>query len=66
MIITKKPTRLDLLKVVTKLQMLVGEASTFHGNDRDPNGFEKGQQALSEAFDLCLAARNFDPPTDVH
>lgn len=61
--VTKKPTRKDFLKILSELQKLVGQAHGFHGNDRDPNGFEKGQKVLDEAFSLCLAARSFDPPT---
>lgn len=60
--ITKKPSRGDLIKVVTELQRLIGKAQVCHGNDRNPNGFEQGQKALDEAFDLCLSARAFDPP----
>lgn len=62
--ITKKPTRKDLLEVVTELQRLVGTAMSQHGNDRDPSGFEKGQRALQQAHELCIQARSFDPPTD--
>lgn len=62
--ITKKPTRKELLQVITELQRLVSAARTHHGNDRDPNGFEKGQNKLTEAFELCVQARSFDPPTD--
>lgn len=62
--ITKKPSRRDLLKVVTELQTLISRAHTLHGNDRNPNGFEQGQKTLDKAFDLCLKARSFDPPTD--
>jgi hypothetical protein len=60
--ITKKPSRKQLLKVIVELQDLIGKAQARHGNDRDPNGFEKGQKLLEEAFQLCLEARQFDPP----
>lgn len=63
--IAKKPTRKDLMKVITELQKLIGTAMSRHGNDRDPNGFEKGQIALEQAHNLCIEARSFDPPTDV-
>lgn len=63
--ITKKPTRKDLLKVVTELQRLIGRGMACHGNDRDPHGFEKGNNALQEAHNLCIAARSFDPPADM-
>ncbi len=58
----KRPHRRDLLKVITKLQTLIGKAQALHGNDRNPNGFEQGQDTLNEAFNLCLDARSFDPP----
>jgi len=62
LVIDSKPTRAQLLRVVAELQSLIGEASAAHGNDRDPDGFEKGQAALRKAFGLCVAARRFDPP----
>jgi hypothetical protein len=62
--VTKKPSRKELLKVITELQKLVGTAMHTHGNDRDPNGFERGQKALERAHELCIQARAFDPPTD--
>lgn len=62
--ITKKPSRKDLLRVITELQTLIGTAMSRHGNDRDPHGFEKGQRALEQAHNLCIEARAFDPPTD--
>lgn len=62
MIVRKRPTRRDLLLVITQLQGWVGEAAALHGNDRDPNGFERGQAALRRAFALCVEARSFDPP----
>lgn len=63
-VLHKKPTRRDLLKVITELQRLIGSASTLHANDRNPMGFEDGQKRLQEAFDLCLEARKFDQPTE--
>lgn len=65
MIVSKKPTRRDLLKVVTELQALISKGRSLHGNDRNPHGFEQGQNVLQEAFELCIAARSFDPPTDI-
>lgn len=62
--VTRKPTRKDLLRVITELQNLVGQAMGTHANDRDRNGFEKGQKVLEEAHELCIRARAFDPPTD--
>ncbi len=60
----RRPTRRDLLVVVGRLQDLVGSALICHGNNRDPDGFEKGQQVLQEAFDLCTEARSQDPPIE--
>lgn len=60
----KKPNRRDLLIVITRLQGLIGQAMSLHGNDRDPHGFEKGQKLLNEAHTLCIEARGFDPPLD--
>jgi hypothetical protein len=60
----KKPSRRDLLKVITTLQHLIGTAMQNHGNDRNPNGYEAGQKALEQAHELCIQARSFDPPTD--
>lgn len=61
--IESKPNRRQLLRVIGELQDLIGRANALHANDRDPNGFEKAQAALDEAFQLCLDARSFDPPT---
>lgn len=63
--VIKKPTRRDLLKVVTELQTLISKGRSLHANDRNPHGFEQGQNVLQEAFELCISARSFDPPTDV-
>lgn len=63
--ITKKPSRRDLLKVITELQTLISRGRSLHANDRNPHGFEQGQNVLNEAFELCIAARSFDPPTDI-
>lgn len=62
--LAKKPTRKDLLAVITELQNLVGTAMSAHANDRDPAGFEKGQKALEQAHELCILARSYDPPID--
>lgn len=62
--ITKKPSRRELLKVVSELQDLIGEAVAAHANDRDPDAFVKVQTPLEKAFELCIQARSFDPPTD--
>lgn len=51
--------------VITELQGLIGRAMARHGNDRDRDGYEKGQKLLEQAHELCIQARTFDPPTDV-
>lgn len=60
-VLKKKPTRRELLMGITRLQNLVGKAMSCHGNDRDPNGFEKGSRHLEEAHHLCIELRSFDP-----
>ena len=60
--IIKRPTRRQLLQVITELQEIIGEAAIAHGNDRNPNGFEQGQKKLKEGFNLCILARSYDPP----
>ena len=60
--LSKKPDRRTLLRVVNELQNLIGEAQMHHRNDRDPDGFEKGNNKLDAAFELCIAARRHDPP----
>lgn len=62
--VNKKPNRKEMLAIITELQLLIGKAIGLHGNDRDPNGYEKGQKILEEAHQLCIEARSFDPPTD--
>lgn len=62
--ITKKPSRRELLKVVSELQDLIGDAIGAHANDRDPDAFVKVQTPLESALELCIQARSFDPPTD--
>jgi hypothetical protein len=60
---TKKPSRKDLLKVIEHLQGLIGAAHQLHANDRNPMGFEEGQNKLEEAHELCILARSFDKPS---
>ncbi|AMR77980.1 hypothetical protein [Cupriavidus nantongensis] len=62
--IAKKPTRRELLQVITELQDLIGKAMARHGNDRDRDGYEMRQKYLEQAHELCIEARSFDPPTD--
>lgn len=63
--ITKKPSRNDLLKIVTLLQTMISNGRSLHANDLNPHGFEQGQKVLQDAFELCIKARSFDPPTDI-
>ena len=62
----RRPSRRDLLIVISELQGLISQAISAHGNDRDPDGFEKGQRGLAMAFEACVLARSFDSPTDGH
>jgi hypothetical protein len=59
--ITRKPSRKQLLLAIGELQTLIGDAIALHNNDRNRHGFEQGQKALAEAFELCIDARSFDP-----
>lgn len=56
-----KPTHDDLLRVIGQLQNLIGHAKGNYGNDQNPDGFERGQDALDEAFELCIDARGHFP-----
>lgn len=62
--VKKKPTRKDFLKILGELQRLIGKAKGLHANDRNPMGFEYGQNALEEAHELCISASQFDPPVE--
>ena len=55
-----------IVHMVGEMQNLIGYAHGNHQNDRDPDGFEKAQKALGEAFDLCVQIRGmYDPlPAD--
>ena len=57
----RRLTRRELLVVIARLQSLCGEAMMGYGNDRDPNGFEKGQTALKVLHALCIDAAGRDP-----
>ena len=43
-----------MIIVVGELQSLIGRAKESHYNDKDPHGFQKGQEALKEAFEICI------------
>ena len=59
-----KPTRRDLLIAIHKLQGIIDEAHTAHGNDRNPHGFQEGQEALERGQKLCHHILAKDPPMD--
>lgn len=51
-----------LLIVISEIQGLAGKAWASHQNDRDPHGFEEGQDALLEISKLCVEATDdYDP-----
>lgn len=43
-----------LITVISTIRGLIGRARASHENDRDPMGFSKGQNALEEAFNICV------------
>ncbi len=58
-----KPTRRDLIALLSWAANQAGCARNYHGNDRDNNGFEKGQDKLREIENRMFeAAGHFDPP----
>lgn len=62
----RRPTRRDLLVVIARLQDHIGRAQGYHGNDRDPDGFERGQEELKAAERLCHEAAAQDRPVKVN
>ena len=44
----------DLLRVITKLQDAIGEAQGLYRNDRSQTSFERAENILIKAFDLCI------------
>lgn len=58
---SEKPTRADLLLVIERLQGLIGQAVSASQNDRAPDRADRIAAALKPAFELCVAARSFDP-----
>jgi len=53
-----------LLRGVDTLQGLIGDAIGYHYNNRDPNGFEKAQQCLERAHELCIQLRSMYEPLE--
>ena len=60
----RKPTRRDLLVIIGRLQVLVGQAAMAYGNDRGTDRATQVFEPLREAENLCIAARGQDPPID--
>ena len=58
----RKKTRQELVVVIRRLQFLVGTAKGAYQNDRDPHRAEHVVRPLEEAFNLCVAATEGDPP----
>lgn len=56
----KKPTRRELLKVITESQNLFGSIMAAF-SDRNPNRAADIEHLTTEGFELCLNARSFDP-----
>jgi hypothetical protein len=57
----KKPTRRELLAVVTECQNLFGEIMAAF-SDTNPNRADDITRLTDQGFNLCLKARSFDPP----
>lgn len=64
--IERKPTRRELLMILSKVQDLTGAAHGLHANDKNRMGFEYGQSKIMEAFELCVQASQFDSPIKKH
>lgn len=60
--ITKKPSRTQLLDVITQLQVLLGDAKGAAWNDRAHDRITRIVKPLDEGFDLCVSALAFDAP----
>jgi hypothetical protein len=51
----------ELLRVIGKLQDLVGNAKNAYDNDRSRDRAEKVQKPLEEAFELAVSTRSQYP-----
>ena len=60
----KATTRRDLLRGITQLQQIIGEAMA-QDNDRNPNRKHNVDAALEAAHELCIKLRAGDPPIAV-
>lgn len=54
-----------IIETVMRIQYLIGMAKGCHEDDRDPDGHEKGQKALGEAFELCLEITGMYEPLSI-
>ena len=51
-----------ILQKVGEIQDLVGLAMANHANDKNTDAYEKGQEQLKKAFDICLEITGmYDP-----
>ena len=51
-----------IIQTVGQVQGLIGSAINLHWDDINPSSFEKAQNKLSEAFDLCVKITGmYDP-----
>lgn len=46
-----------ILKKVSEIQKLIGNAKSLHDNDRDTDAHSLAQKQLEEAFKLCVEIR---------
>lgn len=58
----RKPTRLDLLRVIAELQDLIGRAKSSYHDDRQHCRADTVVGPLERGFDLAVRASSFDPP----
>jgi hypothetical protein len=63
-LVRTRPTRRDLLIVLSRLQTIIGRSKSLAQNDRNPNRLENLLSQLDSGFDLCLDVLEFDPPMD--
>lgn len=61
----KRPSRTELLDVISELQSIVGNAKNAFHNDRAPDRSNQVVEPLERGFELCVNALAFDPPRPV-
>ena len=61
----KRPTRTELLDVISELQSIVGNAKNAFHNDRAPDRAGGVVLPLERGFELCVNALAFDLPRPV-